>query len=166
MNENYIVINGKKIELTEERIKALNLTHEPELRNPFKRVNGEYYMIERTGELCNYNDIQDSFDNRLYNNVNYFNDEAFAKQVALHQLLYRKLLKFAYDNGCEDTEEWNGSNAHWTIRCNDSNYDDFFAYSQERFKARDVYFSSANGANRAIDEVVKPFMKEHPEFVW
>lgn len=166
MKEIKLTIDGKEILLTEEQIKALNLTFESELQNPFTRVGAEYYWVDKTEEVGTYNDTNDSIDARLYNNVNYFNDKAFANQVMLHQLLYRKLLKFAYDNGYADTAEWNGSNTHWTIRCNDSNYDDFFAYSQERFKARDVYFSSANGANRAIDEVVKPFMKEHPDFVW
>lgn len=52
--------------------------------------------------------------NHMYRNCNYFNDKEFAQQVALHQLLYRKLLKFAYDNGCED-EAWNGTNDHWLI---------------------------------------------------
>ena len=37
--------------------------------------------------------------------------------------------------------------------------------AQEEF-FDDVYFSSEKGAKRAIKEVVEPFMKEHPEFVW
>ena len=34
------------------------------------------------------------------------------------------------------------------------------------FHRGDVYFSSEEGAKRAIKEVVEPFMKDHPEFVW
>lgn len=37
-------------------------------------------------------------DEDMYNNTNYFNDEDFTNQVMLHQKLYRKLLKYAYDN--------------------------------------------------------------------
>ena len=37
--------------------------------------------------------------------------------------------------------------------------------AQEEF-FDDVYFSSEKGAKCAIEEVVEPFMKEHPEFVW
>ena len=29
-----------------------------------------------------------------------------------------------------------------------------------------VYFSTKEKAEQAIEEVVKPFMKEHPDFVW
>ena len=36
----------------------------------------------------------------------------------------------------------------------------------DAFKYQGVYFSTREGAERAIEEVVKPFMKEHPEFVW
>lgn len=165
MNENYIVINGKKIELTEEQIKELNLDIELERRNPFTRFNDKYYYIEETGRICMYYDSQDPLDKKLYNNTNYFNDNDFAEQVNLHQLLYRKLLKFAYDNECEDTAEWDGINEHWAVRYNYA-CGMFTTYYQNACGAQEVYFSSEEGAKRAIHEVVEPFMKEHPEFVW
>lgn len=165
MNENYIVINGKKIELTEEHLKALGI----ERKNPFRRLKNDaegcYYYINEFGNITFGYESGISGNEKKYNNVNYFTDEQFAKQVALHQLLYRKLLKFAYDNECEDTAEWDGENTHWTIRYDD-NHDKCFAYSQEHYKTRDVYFSSEEGAERAIKEVIEPFMKEHPDFVW
>lgn len=167
MSENYIVINGKKIELTEEQLKQLGIEPEKKRNNPFERVatGNVYYKITGYGNVDNYREGRDSIDRALYGAVNYFNDEAFAEQVALHQLLYRKLLKFAYDNGIEDTVEWDGNNSHWAIRYND-NLNKFDSYCQNGYKARDVYFSSEEGAERAIEEVVEPFMKEHPEFVW
>lgn len=165
MSDNYAVINGKKIELTEEQIKALNLTFRSELQNPFKRGDGEYYWVDKTGEVVSYTDCQDSLANRLYNNVNYFNDETFANQIALHQLLYRKLLKFAYDNECEDAAEWDGINDHWCIYYDRNTYKYYVAgFCSHKFDI--VWFSSEKGAKRAIKEVVEPFMKAHPEFVW
>lgn len=166
MNENYIVINGKKIELTAEQLKALGIEVKEKRKNPFERVelNKAYYMaggMEYGEDIDLYSYIDDSY----YECANYFNDKSFAQQVALHQLLCRKLLKFAYDNECEDTEEWDGSNTHWTVRYN-GNLDKFFAYSQERYKARDIYFSSEEDTERAIHEVVEPFVKKHPEFTW
>ena len=167
MNENYIVINGKKIELTEEQLKQLGIESEKKRKNPFERVaeGKTYYHITRTGKIDNFCECGDSVDDALKRASNYFNDESFASQVALHQLLYRKLLEFAYKNDGEDVKEWDGSNERWTIRYG-SNLNKFFAYSQERYKAPDVYFSSEKVAERAIEEVVEPFMKEHPEFVW
>ena len=164
MNDNYAVINGKKIELTEKQIKALGFEAR---KNPFERVaNGNvYYRVTEYGNIDEFIERSDLTDSNLYSNVNYFNDDSVAQQVALHQLLYRKLLKFAYDNECEDTKGWNGIDGHWTIRYNDDSCC-FRAYYQERFKASGVYFSSEEGTQRAIKEVVEPFMKEHPEFVW
>lgn len=113
--------------------------------------------------IQNYVDENDTRDRNVYNAVNYFN-EAFAKQVALHQLLYRKLLKFTYDNKCEDLE-WDSNNEHYYIR-----YDYYWQYFDVEMarsrKSADVFFSSKENAQRAIKEVVEPFIKEHPEFIW
>ena len=163
MNDNYAVINGKKIELTEKQIKALGF----EVRkNPFLKVAVDhmYYFISHFGDIDRYRQAKDLEDDMLFNNINYFNDEYFANQVALHQLLYRKLLKYAYDNEFED-EEWNGQHDHWYIYYNfvDNKFD---TAPNDAFKHQEVYFSSADGAKRAIEEVVEPFMKEHPDFVW
>ena len=165
MNEIQLIVNGKEVQLTEEQIKAINFTLEGTHQNPFDRINGEYYFIDETGKIDSCGDDRDSFDDSLYAESNYFNDEQFANQIALHQLLYRKLLKFAYDNECEDTAEWDRENAHWTIRYDDLR-NEFCPYYQDDYKTQDVHFSSEEGAERAIEEVVKPFMKEHPEFVW
>ena len=163
MSDNYAVINGKRVELTDEQVKALGI----ERKNPFERVakSEKYCYIDAFDEVHWFSDNMDPDDDMSFECSNYFNDEGFAKQVALHQLLYRKLLKFSYDNGYEDTEEWNGGNEHWAIRYN-SYRNEFRLYYQDGYKAHEVYFSSEEGAERAIKEIVRPFMKEHPEFVW
>lgn len=164
MSENYIVINGKKAELTNEQMELLGIKVR---NNPFERVskNESYYNISNKTHVMRYTEGEDETDQGLYNSVNYFNDLQFANQVALHQLLYRKLLKFAYDNGFEDTKEWDGNNIHWTIGYS-VDYKTFFMYSKALHKTQGVYFSSKEGTQRAIKEVVEPFTKEHPEFVW
>ena len=164
MNDNYAVINGKKIELTEKHLKALGVETQ---KNPFKRVAAEeyYYCIESVRGIGRFQDRRDSFDNNICFKSNYFNAKEFAKQVALHQLLYRKLLKFAYDNGFEDAAKWDGVNPHWHIIYNRVN-DVFITMKKLASKDFTVYFSTEEGAERAIEEVVKPFVKEYPEFVW
>ena len=108
MREIKLMIDGKEFQLTEEQVKMLGF----ERKNPFEKVDGggSYYFIN------NYANINEDSrdDDLLLNSVNYFNDKNFAKQVALHQLLYRKLLKFSYDNRFEDTV-WNNKNDHWYI---------------------------------------------------
>lgn len=163
MSENYAVINGKRVELTDEQVKALGI----ERMNPFKRVEpGDvYYKISEYGEIDDLTEAGDYTDHYLYEGLNYFNDDSVALQVALHQLLYRKLLKFAYDNNCEDTAEWNGHVVHWTFYySHDVSKYTVTGYSIHKFAC--VWFSSKEGAEHAIKEVVMPFVKEHPDFVW
>lgn len=165
MSENYIVINGKKIELTEEQLKQLGIETKP---NPFGRTNdpcGGYFYTDAFGSVSVGSEEYSCAWKNLRNAANYFNDKQFANQVALHQMLYRKLLKFAYENGYEDAVEWNGTTPHWAIRYNET-INKFVSFYQDTYKAQGVYFSSEEGVKRAITEVVEPFMKEHPEFVW
>lgn len=165
MSENYIVINGKKAELTEEQLKVLGIEVETKRKNPFERVSeGERYFCTTSNGADGALEEHDAFDDDFFENADYFNDDRFAKQVALHQLLYRKLLKYAYDNRCEDVE-WNPRHAHWYIYY-DIAYDKFCISSNDAFKHQEVYFSTKSGAEQAIKEVVEPFMKEHPDFVW
>ena len=164
MNDNYAVINGKKIELTEKQIKALGF----EVRkNPFLKVavDNMYYFISHFGDIDRYRQAKDLEDDMLFNNINYFNEKAFAEQVALHQLLYRKLLKYAYDNEFED-EEWDGTKMHAYIIYNFTrkNYD--IRWTRNEKEPGTVYFKTPTQATAAFNEVVMPFIKEHPDFVW
>lgn len=167
MKEIKLTIDGKEVRLTDEQLKALGIEVEKKRKNPFDRVvNDTYFCITSDNEASPHPDNDDGYDQIMCNIVNYFNDEAFAEQVALHQLLYRKLLKFAYDNECEDSQIWGGNGIeHWHI-----GYDFaecvFYADWVSNFKYNDVYFSTKEGTERAIKEVVEPFMKEHPEFKW
>lgn len=164
MSENYIVINGKKAELTVEQIKALGI----EVRkNPFDRAGKYegYYCIKETGEIYTYYDDRGSFDNVLYAESNYFNDKAFAKQVALQQLLYRKLLKYAYDTDTIDDQPWSGVASHYAV---DYRLDEIgFSIGEwvMTWRPCTVYFKTKQGAQNAIRDVMEPFIKEHPEFL-
>lgn len=166
MNDNYAVINGKRVELTDEQVEAISAEIVEMKINPFNRMGlGSYYYVPHyDGTARTFTEDNGMTDTFMHLNSNYFNDKEFANQVALHQLLYRKLLKFAYDNECEDTAEWDESNAHWSI-IYDTHYNTLIPYWQKIFKAREVYFSSKESTIRAIKEVVEPFMKEHPNFV-
>ena len=165
--ENYIVINGKKAELTDEQLKQLGINVEVKKETPFYRYpENLYWSINAMGDVIIQHECNADFDNALYDNVNYFNDYNLAEQVALHQLLYRKLLKYAYENDAEDCEwSWNGKQ-HYYI---------FFDYSESVFTIAHtiicknqgtVYFSKEEVAKQAIKDIIKPFMEEHLKFVW
>nr|DAK83715.1 MAG TPA: hypothetical protein [Caudoviricetes sp.] len=170
--DNYIVINGKKAELTEEQLRQLGINVNVKKETPFARHSeGLYWYIDATNVVtsqyeCN-DDFANDFANDVYDNVNHFNNYKFAEQVALHQLLYRKLLKYAYENDAEDCEwDWKNCKRHYYI---------LFDYSESCFTISCtimlknqgvVYFSKEEVARQAIEDVIKPFMKKQPKFVW
>lgn len=163
--ENYIVINGKKAELTDEQLEKLGI--KVESQNPFERVeraNRYWYIGIVNNAICS-NDMRYELDNNMYDNTNYFNDKNFAQQVALQQLLYRKLLKYAYENDAKDCD-WTDSSMKYFISKDTEDNEIVVNFDLTLKHSCVVYFTSEEVAEQAIEDVVKPFMKEHPEFVW
>lgn len=167
--ENYIVINGKKAELTKEQLKALGIkTNE----NPFDRAEhgNLFYNIGPDGKLYkNYECINENITITMYDNyyatANYCTDEKLLKQRALHETLNRLLWRFSCENG-ELENEWNCKNEHYFIfldkERNKFNISFVFTVKTEGI----TYFPSREIAEEAIEKIVKPFIKEHPDFVW
>lgn len=165
--ENYIVINGKKTELTEEQLIQLGIKTEKKRNNPFNNkveFGTKYYYIDSVSGIEKTPFDDDEIDGDFVDVVNSFNDKDFANQLYLHELLSRKLLKYAWDNEAEDYE-WNDKSEHYYIYF-DYPSNKFIVTSSTRRKIFCVYFSSEKIAKQAIVDVIKPFMKEHPEFVW
>lgn len=164
MNENYIVINGKKAELTEEQLKALGIVTK---KSPFERVAKAepYYYIDAFDRIQTFADNREDADNTSFEASNYFNDKAMAQQVRLHQLLYRKLLQFAYKWNAFDNRPWDSITDHFYIVYNYT-YKKFEFAVSTTLKQGTVYFSTITAAKKAIEDVVEPFCKEYPEFNW
>lgn len=165
--DNYIVINGKKAELTEEQLKQLGINVEVKKETPFTRnkFDGGYYFITARGIVEKVSDNNDFFDQEFYDSVNYFRDKNFAQQVALHQLLYRKLLKYAYENDAANCDWYKPEECKYNI-CFDYKLNCFAVFTSNVCKECNVYFSNLEVAKQATTDIVEPFMKEHPEFVW
>lgn len=164
--KNYIIINGKKAELTEEQLRQLGINTKVKRETPFTRCSDKlYWYINSMNTVIGKREYNSNLDNTMYNNINYFNDREFAEQMSLKWLLYRKLEKYAWDNGAEDVE-WDCNNDHFFIFYNyvDKNFN---VAVMSAWKANNVvYFSDEEVAKSAIKDVVKPFMEEYPEFVW
>lgn len=79
--ENYIVINGKKAELTDEQLKQLGIKIELKCNNPFGEIEDSHYFYIGTNDIGHTRNIDSIVDEDLYNNVNHFNDKDFANQV-------------------------------------------------------------------------------------
>ena len=166
--DNYIVLNGKKHDLTDEQVAAITAAGITFARNnPFERArDGLYYLPATNGEITQLHDSGSVFDKNIYAMCNGFNDAAFAKQVQLHQLLYRRLLKFAYDNGLEDTSPAFGPDAcgrYYVVRVGT---EVTVGCTSVTKIPGVVYFATEDGAQRAVREVVQPFLADHPGFEW
>lgn len=157
--DNYIVINGKKAELTEEQLRQLGISVEVNKETPFARHSDEAYcFINTMNSVVGLYDHNSDFDNALYDKINYFNNYNFATQVALHQLLYRKLLKYAYENDAIVTD-WTDSHIKKYFIAKNTDKNKLFVDWDYRLKQNCViYFISEEVAEQAIKDVVKPLI--------
>ncbi|MDO4668965.1 MAG: hypothetical protein Q4A63_04020 [Butyricicoccus pullicaecorum] len=162
--ENYIVINGKKAELTPEQLEKLGIVVK---ENPFERTPGErYYAIYNTGEIGIETDVSHSSDILRYNVANYCLNKDLMKQRALHETLSRLLWRYSMTHD-GDKIDWNDE----TI----IKYSIYYNYDAKQFYVHGnlynqlggtIYFYSYNIAESAIEEIIEPFMKGNPDFVW
>ena len=162
--KNYICINGNKIKLTEEQVKQLIFAKKPD---PFKREEGKkYYVVAEDGSLINFVEDNGSHDIAFFEVGNYCTDEKLMRQRAYHETLNRLLWRFSCENG-ELENEWRGyENRHYCI---------YFDVISKTFGVQDFqstimlnnpYFPSKEIAQLAINTIVLPFVKDHPDFIW
>lgn len=160
MSENYIVINGKKAELTEEQLKALGI--EVKKANPFKRVNRTYpfYFITNKGKVEYGVEVKDFHCEGLFNAANYCTDKAIMEQRALHETLNRLLWRYSMEHKGDRIDK-----RAWTIhKLNEKTKVGWIHESVASFG--EVFFDTEEIATAALKEIYEPFMKEHPEFKW
>lgn len=164
--DNYIVINGKKAELTEEQLKALGI--EIKKKTIFDREKGQpYYYVTPDGTINRYLDNlsgKDDCDSRYYNAANYCTNLEVMEHRALHETLNRLLWRFSMEHDGEKIDWKNYSQQKHYIRINsylecDIGIDIFSHIGS-------VYFYTKDIAEQAIEEIVKPFIAKHPEFKW
>lgn len=171
--ENYIMFEGRKILLTNEQIEMLMDSEKFEeiRKNPFKRqlhCGDKYYAISERGIASEYTEVGNVYNRTHFATANYCTDKGLMVQRALHEILNRLLWRFSMENG--------GENPWGVYTCNNNYY---IAYDYDTckpkftvqfarfFKANGtIYFSSEELAKQAIEEIIKPFMKKKPEFVW
>lgn len=154
--ENYICINGKKAELTEEQMKALGI--ELQKDSPFDRAEMHkiYYYISPIGDVKSTHETEDSFNKYCFDIANYCTDKAIMEQRAMHEVLSRLLWRFGEQNG-------SGGRGTFAIGRKDDGKFVSLACSNRYLEPT---FESLETTQRAIKEIVEPFMVEHPDFVW
>lgn len=166
--ENYIMLEGNKIPLTDEQVKMLRDSKKPEKieKSPFERVdsNSTYFYINDYGII---EEDYDTYPEDEYRRevANYCTDKSLMIQRALHETLNRLLWRFSMENG-EGENLWNCCNTHYEI---------YWSYDLASFNIScnvtvksptSIYFPTKEIANKAIDEIVIPFMEANPDFVY
>jgi spore coat polysaccharide biosynthesis protein SpsF (cytidylyltransferase family) len=162
--ENYIVINGRKAELTPEQLKALGIV--TETKSPFKRVerNGTYYAIAGTGMIDEYIDYNFEAGKNYYNVANYCTDREIMEQRALHETLNRLLWRYSMEHGGREIDWSNGSENKYYVYYNSKLGKWYANYITFCYEVCTPHFHTKEIAENAIKEIIEPFMEQHPDF--
>jgi len=166
MNENYLMINGKRVDLTEEQIKKLGLKVEKDYFKKDEFLSETYYFINSAGNILDTKDLSERIDKERYNVANYCTNEPLLQQRALHETLSRLLWRFSMQND-GDKIDWNNNTCDKYYIYLDKQVNKFNINANNYCSTQGIiYFYSKEIAEKAIQEIVIPFMDEHPEFVW
>ena len=154
MNNNYLVINGKRVDLTEEQIKQLGIENNKE--NPFIRYkNKNIYAVNSCGRINELQDDGSAFINQLYISGNYCTDKQLLKEKSKEEILNRLLWRFSIENGgneinCHTGKKYyiykDGKSGGWGVD-----------WSADIYSFGVVYFISREIAEEAFNTIVKPF---------
>ncbi len=165
--DNYIMFEGRKIFLTDEQTEMLKSAQIIK-SSPFARVDKdqEYYSIGSDGVVYEESDQNLPYDDRCFETGNYCTDCSLMKQRALHETLNRLLWRFSMENGGDKLQFSDQDTKKWYIYY-DPNHSSLAFNSMYTFRAihlGDVYFPTKELADRAIYEIVWPFVRSHPMY--
>lgn len=168
MPDNYLMLDGKKFELSPELVYALRpVVAEPEKKSPFDRKVGEnFYYIGSNGFVLTSHDANFAEDKEKYASANYCTDKSILEQRAMHETLNRLLWRYSEEHGGD--KPWNGNDHdHWVIA---AEFGDVQKINLNYFNFSKVfgvtYFCDEETALSAVQEIVNPFLAAHPDFVW
>lgn len=160
--DNYICINGKKAELTEEQLKKLGI--KLEMLGSFDRQDngGIYYFINSIGEIVVNEEHRYDSNYNHYNVANYCTDKKLLKKRALYETLNRRLWRYSMEHD-GDKIDWDRDGEKYYI---------FYNTGSEQWVVGSIYYAwdfavffySLEIAKNAIKEVVIPFVEENPKF--
>ena len=149
-----------EVEISEEQIEKMT----EKKKSPFERVKGsEFYFISAEGYIDVDIDVMSNADANLFGVANYCTDKDLLRQQAWRETLNRLLWRWQYEN--DEPVNWEKPTDKFHIVF-DVKFNTFCCDSGTYVKRAFVNFSSKEKAEQAIEEVVKPFMAEHPDFVW
>lgn len=162
--ENYVVLDGQRFELNDLQVESLK--NGVGVFVDFMRTSAQYYYINSIGEVVSGCDRDYQIDLARYDEANYCHNVELLRQRALHEKLDRLLWRASISAG-ENKNNWvscDDYNLHWYIYL--SNKGDFYIDNRSEAKHHEIYFPTEDSAKFALENIVKPFVVEHPEFIW
>lgn len=164
--ENYIMLDGRKFKIDEKNsmlLRAVIGEEKTEKKTSFARMYDEEYYFIRSDGCVEVETESNSFcDDEHHKVANYCADRELTCQRALHETLNRLLWR--YREEWDKDSPWDGHHQHWYITKNNDEITVEFTI-QDCVQGA-IYFSLADNAVDAIEKIVKPFIEEHPDFVW
>lgn len=151
-NENYIVINGKKAELTEEQLRQLGIEVDKKDKRWRAEEGGKFFFVDRNCIDSKF-DIRCALDNYPYDTHNYFQTEKEAQEYAEVLEIKRQLMKFADEHN--DEIDWKDSQTlKWYLYCGEPTETIMIGCTYHKIPEI-VYFSSKKLKQQAIDTIGK-----------
>ena len=163
MNENYLIIEGIKVPLTDEQVAMIKGTGalKSKEKSPFSRVekNDPYWLINIDGTITQTYELGYKADDEQFSCANYCSDKGLIEERAIREELSRLLWRFSMENGSKDID-WEDPNRFKYSICI---YFDGESLKWEIGKSikckclNEVFFIDEDTARRAIREIVEPF---------
>lgn len=163
MNENYLIIEGIKVPLTDEQVAMIKGTGalKSKGKSSFSRVekNNPYWLIDIDGTITQTYEHGYEADDELFSCANYCSDKELIEERAIREKLSRLLWRFSMENGGKDIDWEDLSQIKYRI------YIDFmdklikWKVIQNTYckSLNEVYFVDEDTAQRAIKEIIEPF---------
>ena len=159
MSENYIVINGKRAELTKEQMEQLGIEIKGNKR--WRAKNGGLYFYVTDGGIVSYaNESNNYADKFMYFSHNYFEFEGEARIYA--RVLETEMLLKKY------ADEHNGEFGKYKYEFYTNEIGSVLvgSVSDSYIYSRTIWFSSNDIASDAIKEIGDDRIREYLTYEW
>ena len=163
MSENYLIIKGIKVPLTDEQVVMIKGTGalKSKEKSPFSRVKKKdpYWFIDIDSTITQTYERGYEANDIQFSCANYCSDKELIEERAIREKLSRLLWRFSMENGSEDIDWEDPSRFKYSICI----YFDGKSLKWEIGKSikckclNEVFFIDEDTARRAIREIVEPF---------
>ena len=166
-----IAENGaeKELEISNSTLKELRLFLEENQKQEDVfdidyTTNGFYYI---TSKGCiDFNTLYgvEDDDSKLLSVANACKDKELMEKRALNETLNRLMWRFSMQNGGREIDWEDLNSSKWSIDYDVDSTNFYLKYTRIYKNLSNIHFKDQETAIRCIEEVVKPFLAEHPDF--